>query len=119
VTNGRASYTTSTLAVATHTIYAMYSGNDVFATASSSMTETIKAATPGNVTGSGNVGGGKQSLQLQVLASVAGSVPQYSGSLTFTDTTTSSVFTARSITSVQISNRTRRRERPRPTATSS
>jgi hypothetical protein len=101
IAGGAATFTLSSLGLGSHSLTASYGGDANFAAAvSSALSEAI--VTPGTVAGQGTTQGGQDSFSVNVVAALAGGVPSYSGSLTFSDAKAGDTFTAASITSVQI-----------------
>jgi len=103
VANDQATFTTSTLAAASHAITAMYSGDANFTSGTSStLTESIVLPTPGTISGAGTLLSGLDTFNVGVQSIVSGGVPTYSGMLSFTDGKTHDTFNSATITSIQI-----------------
>lgn len=102
LTNAQTSLTVSTLAAGSHTITAYYGGNATFTTANGSITQTINAPQPMSVVGGGTTLGGQVAFSTNVASTVTGGVPTSSGNLTYVDAKAGYIFSAVSITSIQV-----------------
>src|SRR5580698_10422484 len=87
VASGKATFTTTSLAVATHTISAAFTGTGGFSNSSGSVSQSVQGATTTTVTSSANPSTSGQSITLTAtIAGVGGSTP--TGTVKFTDGTT-------------------------------
>jgi hypothetical protein len=112
--NGTASYTTNSLALGTHDVFAIYSpgGNsDYLGSNSRGLNEQIVAGTSGSVTGSGTLQGSQRSFALSGLTVTSGLVPA-TASVTYSDTSHNNdvSFTSTAITSVVFSSNSHQAE---------
>jgi hypothetical protein len=112
--NGTASYTTDSLTLGTHDIFAIYSpgGNsDYLGSNSRGLNEQIVAGTSGSLTGSGTLQGSQRSFALSGLTVTGGLVPA-TASVTYSDTSHNNdvSFTSTAITSVVFSSNSHQAE---------
>jgi hypothetical protein len=101
VTNGRTTFTITSLSDGAHAITASYSGDSNFTAATSSvLSETVGPT--GTISGKATLLNMQDTLNVNVQSRVDGGTPSYSGNLSFSDQAAGDTFNAVTITAVQI-----------------